>query len=137
MLNATKFLAAVILATFFAMTCIPTSAKPYLPRDEELPGRIRSLAGLETVRLKMKLPGAVLEFGVTYEHVSVRCASKIAPIKIHIVEDEEAPEMHVRVYHVDDPGVPRAFAFGIRISIMQDVVLTRLDDSIRIETFYT
>ncbi len=111
-------------------------AAPILPGSPRLNDKIKSLAGLQKLRVSVaKLPGPVADAGLSAGSVRRRAESRLGEAGFNIVEDREAPELRLTIYHAEDPVCADAFAFCVRLAVHQTVRLERLDAPLRLETY--
>ncbi|MAE64614.1 MAG: hypothetical protein CMJ18_10140 [Phycisphaeraceae bacterium] len=114
---------------------IGVAARPFLPQSPKLPDKLRSLAGLKEVRLRVEIPDRLVQIGITPSRIQQRCEVELRKVDIKIVSDLDTPEMIVKVMHLTEPEVPGAFAFNGRVSVKQRVVVPRIEQTIEAETF--
>ena len=133
---AGRSLCAALVAVI-VLSLAPVNAKPIMPRNRKVTGQTLSLANLENIKLTIRIPGPMLERGIAVDKVRRRCERKLAPAKIQITSEDDVPELIARTFFADEPAVPDAFAFCVRVSVTQEVVVTRLKKTLKLDTFYT
>ena len=111
-------------------------AAPVFPAGAVVPDSVRSLAGLERVRLDVKdNPLGLTRLGVTREGVAARSRSALGQAGIEVIEDPDLPLLSLLIWTVEEQRVPDAVAFNVLIEVEQPAHLPRVDRTLRVPTF--
>lgn len=112
------------------------SAAPIIPEKKRLEDQIRSLAALKRVQLVLDpMPKEIRDAGLESRDLAERWKKRIAASGLEVVEDKDAPMLHLSLSTVTDDKLPGGIAFNPFLSLEQSAHIDGIETRLTVPTY--